>query len=238
MLPLVVPLVGGVAVYALYKLFWDGKQIAVLGSRGVGKTTFWEFLKTKKITNETFEATRARKSYKSITIKEDGLKIKFTQNYDVGGGAGNYSDWETSVNDANYIFYILDIHKVLNCDYDYINHVRSDMDYISSKIRERRLSAEKSISDGILSSVANSVKDSFKETDIRVFLLATHADLQPNYKTNLKLFEQEVSRNTFVNEFQTKLGGTKYCKLILGSLVTTQDAQTLLQEILHSVKEK
>lgn len=213
MLPLIIGIGISAVGYVLYKAFWDGKKIAVLGSRGVGKTTFWEFLKTKQISNEQFEATTTRRKIKRITIEEDGLKLKFSHNHDVGGGKTKYADWDFVVNDADYIFYILNIHEVLQRNSKYITSVKDDINYIGEKIRAKQPSA-------------------------KVFLLATHADLQSRYKTNLNELEQVVAQNTVVNECQAKLGGSKNCKLILGSLATTKEAQNLLSNILQSAKEK
>lgn len=81
--------VGGVSL--LVKKWWTGKRIAVLGGRGVGKTTFINYLKTKRICSN-FDQTTLTK-YEAMKVEIEGITLYISSGYDVGGSSIYHNDW-------------------------------------------------------------------------------------------------------------------------------------------------
>ena len=186
---------------------WDGKRIAILGNREVGKSTLFNFLQHQEIdSNRKYEQTRSARKIDRMEVKIDGASLKINTSYDVGGGASSHLTWLEQIKESDYIFYLLDANKVLNSDRAHISEIKKDMDAIQKAI----------------------VSDSSK----KVFLIANKSDLHQQYNTNG--FEDKLISKPIISETRLNLGGTNRCKLIIGSLSSTSEAKNLVKQFLNT----
>ncbi|MFB6348357.1 GTPase domain-containing protein [Moraxella sp. ZJ142] len=206
-LPLIIgaALIGGLWFVASQ---WSGKHIAVLGGRGVGKTTFIEYLKTKRIRSD-YHQTATVDKYEAMKVRIEGITLYISSGYDVSGAKGNHEEWRKQIEKADIVFYLLDINKVLRKDERYIKNTEQDLDEIKDSIARR-------------------------QEKMTVFLIANHADEQPDYTNNFTKFEEKVGKQRILEQAVINLGGTKYCKVIIGSLKNEEQAKKLVTNILKS----
>lgn len=205
-------LVGAVAggVYA-YSKWWDGKSIAVLGGRGTGKTTLLNYFATKKIT-ASYEQTDTKQHYSGMTVKIDDLMLKIREGYDIGGSSINHSTWREQIDNSDVVFYIVDISRVVGKDKNqqYIDNTLNDIGAIADKVSNRK---EK----------------------MHIIILVTHADKCPEFHKDKQAFEKKVARSQVIETAEIAFGGTNHCKVIIGSLKDTIEAEKLVKNILSSI---
>ena len=200
--------IGGIGYFT--KKWWSSKRIAVLGGRGVGKTTFINYLETKKV-KSGFEQTDLE-LYPALTVKIEGVTLRISSGYDVGGSSMQHGEWRKQVLEADIIFYILDISRILKRDSDYIESTKSDIDAIKNEIRQRK--------------------------NIQVFLIASHIDKLKDDGYTAKKLEDKINKNQVIQIAMISFGGSDYCKVVTGSLKDTQSAETLMKKILISYDKK
>lgn len=207
-------LVGAVAggVYA-YSKWWDGKSIAVLGGRGTGKTTLLNYFATKKIT-ASYEQTDTKQRYSGMTVKMGDLTLKIKEGYDVGGTSFNHSTWREQIDNSDVVFYIVDISRVIRQDKDqqYINNTINDIEAIADNVSGRK-------------------------DKMHIIILATHADKCPEFYKDKQAFEKKVARSQVIETAEIAFGGADYCKVIIGSLKDTTEAEKLVKNILSSINK-
>lgn len=184
-----------------------GKRIAVLGGRGVGKTTLLHFLRTGKI-QSSFEQTSID-DYKSFSFKVGNSELHVKGGHDIGGGHFQHSEWRKQIEESDIVFYLINIDKLLNKDTAYINDTKGDLNAIKDAIAE-------------------------KKGKTAVFLIIIHADKQSDYSNNRQKFEEKVSRNNLIETAQIELGGSDHCIVRIGSLKDEESANQLLKSILMS----
>ncbi|MFC0821054.1 GTPase domain-containing protein [Moraxella marmotae] len=207
-LPLIIgaALIGGLWFVASQ---WSGKHIAVLGGRGVGKTTFIEYLKTGNVPKVKPDQTGTVDKYEAMKVEIEGITLYISSGYDVSGVKENHEEWRKQIEKADIVFYLLDINKVLRKDERYIKNTEQDLDGIEESIARR-------------------------QEKMTVFLIANHADEQPDYTNNFTKFEEKVGKQRILEQAVINLGGTKYCKVIIGSLKNEEQAKKLVTNILKS----
>lgn len=193
------------------KEMWSGKRITVLGGRGVGKTTFLHYLKTQKIKSSS-EQTHIE-SYQSMTVKVDNISLHIKEGQDVGGSQSQHGEWRKQIQEADILFYLMDISKILAKDKRYIDNVKKDINAIQDKIEKR-------------------------QDKISIFLIANHADKCDEYTSDFVKFEEKVNKNQTVETAIIEFGGTEHCKVIIGSLKDKDHANKLLEKILKSYQPK
>lgn len=208
----VVGLIGAISVtgYKQYQKY-TGKKIAVLGARGVGKTSFFTFLEKGEI-SEQHEQTYCKQKKEGIFIKLDDKKIIFGSTYDVGGK--DYGSWLDLIQVSDIIVYMMDINRVLKKDTLYIMTVREDLSKIAEQIREQ---------------------EQKKGNKLNVILMLNHADEYQLYYSSFMEFEKKTLHNALVNEVILMLGGTTKCQVIIGSLKTPDEAKKLVKQLIDKV---
>lgn len=168
-------------------------------------------LPPKKITT-AYEQTDTKQRYSGMTVEVDGLTLKVKEGYDVGGSRFNYDAWQKQIDGADVVFYIVDISRVIGQgkDEQYIGNTVQDIEAIADKVSNRR---EK----------------------MHIIILATHADKCPEFHSDKHAFEKKVARSQVIGTAEIKFGGTDYCKVIIGSLKDTAEAEKLVKNILSSI---
>lgn len=206
-----IALAGAVAGSYAYNKWWDGKSIAVLGGRGTGKTTLLNYFATKKITT-AYEQTGNKERYSGMTVEVDGLTLKVKEGYDVSGSSMNRGTWREQIDGADVVFYIVNISRVIGQGKDsrYIDDTIEDIKAIADKVSNRR---EK----------------------MHIIILATHADKCSEFHSDKHAFEKKVARSQVIETAEIAFGGTDYCKVIIGSLKDTTEAEKLVKNILSSI---
>lgn len=204
-LPLVLgALALGGTIWAINSIL-NNKFITVLGGRGVGKTTLLHYLKTKQI-KDSHEQTHID-AYDAMSIEIDGTKMSILGGNDVGGSSFLHPEWKKEVNKAEVIFYLLNIDKVIKKDESYINDVNKDINAIEKEVRG-------------------------KKQGTKIFLLATHADKQMDYSKDYAKFEKKVHKLALINTIILKFGGKENCKVVIGSLKNSKEAESLMKKVL------
>lgn len=217
-LPLIPIAIIGLAGAAAYKFniggfsdkakqMLNGKHIAILGGRGVGKTTLLHFLRTGKI-QSSFEQTSID-DYKSFSFKVGNSELHVKDGHDIGGGHFQHSAWRKQIEESDIVFYLINVDKLLNKDTAYINDTKGDLNAIKDAIAE-------------------------KKGKTAVFLIINHADKQSDYSNNRQKFEEKVSKNNLIETAQIELGGSNHCMVKIGSLKDEESANQLLKSILIS----
>lgn len=210
-----VALAGAVSGYLAYDKWWDRKTIAVLGGRGVGKTTLIQYFATQKI-SESHEQTFLT-AYDDMTVKIGNLTLKIKGGCDVGGSANLRGKWREQIQETDIIFYIIDISRIIGDgkDPDYIKNTQQDILDIKDAINNRR----------------------DKQGNIKVMILATHADKCPEFYSDRSSLEQKVVKSQVVETAEIAFGGSKYCQVIIGSLKDTKEAEKLVKHILSTTNK-
>lgn len=108
-----------------------GKNIAILGPKGSGKTTFLNYLRG---INSTAQEGTGREDYKTFTFTlNDGKKIKIKSGTDIGGGANYKALYEKMIKDSDAVIIVFDVNRYLNDkkgseadkrNYQQLTHVR------------------------------------------------------------------------------------------------------------------
>lgn len=186
---------------------WNGKRIAILGSRAVGKSTLFNFLQNQEIDpNKKYEQTRSVRKIDEVEVNIDGASLRISASYDVGGGEISHLSWIDQIKASHYIFYLLDANKVMHSDRIHISEIKKDMAAIQKQI--------------------------VSYTDKKVFLIATKSDCHQQYNTSG--FEDKLMNKSIILETILNLGGIEKCKLIVGSLSDTDEAKKLVRQFLNT----
>lgn len=209
--PVVVAVAREAYAYVYYSKWWNGKSIAVLGGRGTGKTTLLNYFDTEKVIT-TYEQTDTKQRYSGMTVKINNLTLKIKGGYDIGGSSINHGTWREQIDNSDIVFYIVDISRVIGQakDEQYINNTLNDIEAIANKVSNRK---EK----------------------MHIIILATHADKCSAFHKDKQAFEKKVARSQVIETAEIAFGGTNYCKVIIGSLKDTTEAEKLVKNILSSI---
>ena len=134
-------IVGAVAIVTglSFYMWWNwgkivialkGKNIAILGSEGVGKTTLNEFLHGGEIKPES-------KILKRNILKLQDLKFYVKDGEDVSGGDMYLGKWKDLFLKSNITLYLFDSKKVYDGDKEYIDEIINRMRLLSSWKQEK-----------------------------------------------------------------------------------------------------
>lgn len=221
---MVLPLIiGGFALVGI--LGWifgsnlNGKTIAILGARASGKSRFFEYIATQKLSNSShysqtkYKQTVASKhNVEKAVFDKGGKNIEFdlVKSIDVAGGSVAYQDWKEVAKNADILLYLINAEKLLSINNsDYKETIKKDISEIEKTVREK--------------------------TYDKVVIVVTHCDKIQGYTTDFDSVYKRIERNGIIDESIIKLGGTKKCELIVGSLKDTKEAEKLLKSIAQSL---
>ena len=195
---------------------WKGKKIAILGARGVGKTTLISFLTTGCIPESSKQTTRSEKAKgRRFSLRELDLKIKDTR--DLPGGPDAYAEWKELFDEADVVFYLLRIDKLVESDAEAENRVRRDMKQIEMWLKDQA-----------------SLPRLF-------FIIGTHGDLANPDLTTLPENEQgnyqdRIRALPIIQECVQRAGGSHNTKVVLGSMKSKEETEALVFGIFSQVE--
>lgn len=189
-----------------------GKRLAVLGARGVGKTHLIKFLSTGTIPADYKQTIAPEKANsRRFSLKELDLKVKET--LDLSGDKAAYAEWKKLHDEADAIFYLLRADRLFAGDTNVETRVRDDLRHISGWLEAR---------------------------DPRpFFIIGTHCDLDTEFR-NLSAdkigdYTDKFNRLPIVTDMVNRAGGAQKAKVVLGSMKTLQDTETLVYQIFMQV---
>ena len=120
----------GVIIEAL-----EGKRLAVLGERGVGKTVLINFL-TKGTLSKDYIQTLDLEETASNDFKLKELKLRIKESEDVPGHIDFYAQWEDVFQNADIVMYLLRSDKLMEGDKYTEERVKRDIGQIGEWLKE------------------------------------------------------------------------------------------------------
>jgi len=190
-----------------------GKRLAVLGSRGVGKTHLVKFLSTGSIPAE-YKQTVAPEKASSRRFQLQELDLKLKDSLDVSGDKAAYGQWKELHDQADIVFYLLRADQLIAGDRDVEERVRNDLKHIGEWL------------------MARNPHPSF-------FIIGTHCDLDAEFRSTsankIGDYVDKFRRLPIVHELVARAGGEQQAKVVLGSMKAVQDTEALVYQIFMQV---
>lgn len=191
----------------------QGKRLAVLGARGVGKTHLVKFLTTGAIPAEYKQTVAPEKtSSRRFSLKDLDLKVKET--LDLSGDKAAYAEWKELHDEADIVFYLLRADRLIAGDRDVEARVRDDLRHISGWLEAR-------------------------SSRPRFFIIGTHCDFDAEFQSTsadtLGDYVDKFHRLPVVSELVARAGGAQQAKVVLGSMKTVQDTEALVYQVFMQV---
>ncbi len=191
-----------------------GKELAVLGARGVGKTHLLEFLTTGEIPEDYIQTIRSKPTpWNRFQLRKLDLKIKETR--DLPGGPDAYRQWKELFFEADVIFYLFRIDKLMEDDAEAKARVLRDMKQIEGWLEDWQ---------------------SPYPPYHPFFLIGTHGDLANPDLTALPPNERgehddRIRELPVIQECLLRAGGGHKAELALGSLKSLEETEALVVDI-------
>lgn len=211
-------LVAGTVVAALnwenIMLALQGKRLAVLGERGVGKTSMISFLHTGSLPQK-YQMTGGAKRVPQRRFKLKDLDIKLKEGRDLSGDTSAYGDWKNAVDQADFVFYLLRADKLHASNETLEKRAKSDLRHLSDWM-ERRPKQQP------------------------LFIVATHIDKITDYADitpeKHAAYVDRFRQLPIVDELIGLGGGDMRVKLFLGSLKSTDTAEKLVYSMFETLR--
>ena len=222
LIPIVIALAVGAGGGVVVASNWEninyalkGKRIAVLGARAVGKTTLLKYME-KGILIERYIQTVDKKDIERTRLKLGDLDIRLKKTDDVSGDKAVYGQWMNLFKESDLILYIVRTDLLLNHDSFTEKRAEDDLQQIKEWIKG-----------------SNSKK--------QFFIVGNHWNTDPIYK-NLTPDQKGDYQDKFtslpvVKRMTLLAGGSSTVKVVLGSLASEADADTLISTIFRQVNK-
>ena len=196
-----------------------GKELAVLGARGVGKTHLLEFLTTGEIP-ESYEQTIREEATTWNRLQLQELDLKIDETRDLPGGPDAYRQWKELFFEADVIFYLFRIDKLMEDDAEAKARVQRDMEHIGGWLEDWQ-----------------------SEYDYHppFFLIGTHGDLANPDLTALPPdkrgeYEDRIRELPVIQECVLRAGGGHKAEVVLGSLKSREETEALVVDIFRRLE--
>lgn len=190
-------------------ILFNGKRIAVLGARGVGKTQLIHFMSTGDLPKEHQQTTDPQKSSER-RFHVDKTEIAVKDIWDVPGSKDSYAQWRQQAEQADLVMYLF----------------RADLFITGDSVAERR-----AISD--LTHI-NQWLDGLKKRP-KLFLVGTHCDLDQSYGTRVAAnagdYIDEFRKLYGMVQLSRTCGSNQQFTLVLGSLLDISSTSALVGKI-------
>jgi len=222
LIPIVIALaVGGVTGGAIASN-WEnityalqGKKIAVLGVRAVGKTTLLKYME-KGILIERYKQTLDKQEIERTRIKLGDLDIRLQKTDDVSGDKAAYGVWKKLFEEADLVLYIVRTDMLLKHDSSTEKRSEDDLRQVQGWIKE-----------------CNSKK--------QFFIVGNHWNSDPDFKNltpdQMGDYVDRFRALPVVKKMTQLAGGAATVKVALGSLATEKDSDTLITAIFRQVEK-
>lgn len=193
----------------------EGKQIAVLGARAVGKTTLLKYME-KGILIERYKQTLDKQEIERKHIQLGNLDIKLKKTDDVSGSKDAYGVWKKLFEESDLILYIVRTDMLLKHDSKTEKRVEDDLRQIQDWIKECKSKKQ-------------------------FFIVGNHWDTDPGFKnltpSQMGDYVDRFRALPVVKKMTQLAGGTAKVKVALGSLATEKDSDTLITTIFRQVEK-
>lgn len=210
---------GGVTTVVLkwddIMLWWKGKKIVVLGTRGVGKTTLIEFLFNGHLPEsyqQTVRPTNAKG--RRFSLKDLQLDVDVKSTIDLPGSKDYYSDWKKAVLSSDVVIYLARTDEILSNDVKKNRLIINEIRHIRSWISE-------------------------SSQNKKIYILTTYADYIDKFNAS------DDIRDKFIESFRNlpsvrnlilHAGGGDSTRLIVGSMVDTGETESLIYNLFMEIK--
>lgn len=198
----------------LNELF-DSKKLAILGERGVGKTTLLSYITTGDFPKEAKQTVSPQRSKASIFNLEK-IRQTISEIWDMPGGKDYYNEWKKQTEEADVVLYLFRINgfKGKEKSIAHISRVKRDLMQIKKWITKGKQ---------------------------RLILIGTYADKDEEFhkakRANLGDYYDSFLNTLEMKEVKTICGGMSNFSVILGSLDTKKGAEIICSEIFKEYKK-
>lgn len=206
---------------SILSAIWDkivialrGKRLAVLGERGVGKTTLIQFLTTGTIPEE-YEQTTNPEQTDARRFKLKNLSLNIKKSLDVSGDKTEYDKWKLVIEDSDIVLYLLRVDKLMKGDKHTKGRIQEDMNQISRWLEKNK-------------------------KKFPLFIIGTHCDrTDPDFtklpKDEIGDYVDRVRRMPSFKHIERIGRKTNNVSVVLGSLKTIRDTERLIFRFLSEV---
>ena len=186
-----------------------GKKLAILGARQTGKTHMLQFLMSGSIPIK-YKGTQGATKTAQRRFKLQDLQLNLTKTVDVPGDDSGYGEWKTIHDESDIVFYLVRADHLIARNPSTEARVIKDLKHISGWLDKRM------------------PRPSF-------CIIGTHCDLDPAYRTltdaNKGEYQDRFRKLPVMQELIKRGGGSQQAKVILGSMETIKDTESLLYEV-------
>ncbi len=121
--------------------WWNGKTIAIVGATASGKNSFYDCLLEKDPPKEHIQ-TRGVEKVHSFTVKRNiqglaTIELRCKRSVNVGGEVDErIRFWSEACNDADFIFYLVDMERLNNPDHHdtYHSRIGDDLKWLGANL--------------------------------------------------------------------------------------------------------
>ena len=139
------------------------KRLAILGERGVGKSTLFTYLSTKAVPKEYEQNTGTKKVEGEEEFEIGDINFKMKKSSDVSGDEQAMLEWKKSVERSDLVFYLFRADRFKKGISSTVKRVKKDISHIASWMK---------------------AKDNPKSR--RLYLIGTHCDKDKEYRSTSK----------------------------------------------------
>ncbi|MGD1713183.1 hypothetical protein [Dapis sp. BLCC M172] len=200
-----------------------GKKLAVLGSRGTGKTTLLDYL-TQGIQSKEYELTYYEPTNERRFMLDENTWISLKKSADVGGDTASHSTWQTLFKESDLVFYLVRADLLIKKDWDTQIRVETDLSLIQNWWQSYESQNKKKIF------------KIFNKKKKKLLIICTFCDqvdqLQRYIQRDIPcMIDNDKLRKNFspLHKYSTGI------KVVLGSLSTKDNTKRLVELVFKSI---
>ena len=194
------------------RIYFSGKNIAILGSIETGKTTLHKFLREGIVVTDHIATLRPIPVDKSI-FKLDNQELLIKKGDDISGQRTFMSEWKTLYLKCDICFYMFDASKVYSSDKEHLEEIYANIAQFAEWNKE------------------------LKKKKPQVFMIGSHADNIKEYQESNPSNIQAVYKIIRANLKRAYLLiDLKPGPIFIASLTTSENINELMRAIFKSYK--
>lgn len=225
----VMPLFGALAAGILIKRNWKvikryflGKDLVILGTKAVGKTTLHDFLRTGQIT-VSHKATRMRK-VKGNTFQLGDLKLTIREGTDIGGSEDFVKQWKSLFQNCDMCFYLFHTNRAHGDEQNLLDMMSRHLGYIHKWRKELK---------------KNLTKGSAQKNIPQLYVVGSFADKIPEFselnESTVQDFEENIRK---IIKPALREASVDAIDVFIGSLKDKESIENLVGQILLQIAKK